>query len=836
MGTLLHDLRFALRLLRKSPGFTLVAVATLAIAIAANTVVFTGVNAVLLRPLPYAEPDQLVRVYSQFPRQDLFKFWLSTPEYFDLQREARSLSSLGAWYSQNTNFTGGDRPVSVRATYISAPLLDTLGVRPLLGRGLSPEEDRNNGPQAAIIGYDLWQRSFRGASDVVGKSVQVAGRTTTIVGVMPKGFDFPGDGTQLWGSLQLDPEDKDYGSHYLSLVGRLKPGTSVDAANADLHDLVTHWAAEHQNDPVLFPGGGYGGPDPINHPLVVRSLKGEVVEGARGLLWLMQGVVAFVLLIACANIANLLIARAEVRRGEIAVRTAMGASRWRVARQLVIESLVLGVCGAGVGLLVTPWALDGLLALLPQGTPRASEIGIDWRVVAFAVASALAASLVFGLAPVVHTRSSGLASALAAAASRATVGRRAAQLRRALIVAEIALATVLVAGSGLFLRSFIALQRVDAGFDPEGLVAFDLLLPSATVKNEEVTRFWSDLHDRLAQVPGVESVTAVAGLPPNREANKNDIYFPGRTQDPKGPIWNVDYWQFAFEGFEKTMGARIVRGRSFERSDDENGQLVAMVNESFARRFWPGEDAVGKHVLAAYFDDPEITIVGVYADLKNGGLREPAGTEIVFPIRQQDVFVARAKDGSVRIGPQRLVSFVLRAKSDPRALFASAREAVGSFAPTLPVAHLQTMNGALYDDVAKPRFLTAMILGFAALALVMALVGVYGVMSYSVVQRSQEIGIRMALGAPPGRVLGMLLRQGLALAALGTAIGLVLAFALQRVLAHTLSGLLFGASTLDASLVAAIVAPLVGVALLASYVPARRASRLRPMLAMRVEA
>jgi putative ABC transport system permease protein len=826
MGTLLHDLRFAVKLLQKSTAFTLVSVLTLALAIAANTVVFTGVNAVLLQPLPYEQPDRLVRVYTEFPRQQLTKFYLSAPEYFDLARETRAFDSMGAWVSATANLTGSDQPQSVPRSFFTASALSTLGVKPALGRGFSAEEDVPGGAQVVLISYELWQRSFWGDLGVLGKTVEVNGVSTTVIGVMPKGFDFPGNGAQLWSPLALDPAAGDdvRASHSYNVIARTKPGVTVDAANADLKDLATAWSAAH---PQLH----Y--PDPLLHPMVARSLKGEIVESARPLLWMLQGIVFFVLLIASVNVSNLLVARADVRRGEIAVRMALGAGRARLARLFLVESFVLGVCGAAVGLLVTPWALDAMIGLLPEGTPRAHEIRIDSAVLAFAVTSALAASLLFGLAPILHTRSSALAEALASAANRATGTKRSLLIRRSLVVAEIALATVLVTGAGLFARSFVALQKVDPGFVPQNAVLFDLLVPRANVPDDpSLVRFYEDLRDRLARIPGVESAAGVWLPPPRRFAQMNDIWFPGRTPDPKGPVWNVDYWQVVVGDHIEALGGRLVAGRRFSPGDDEHGQRVALVNEAFVRKFWPGEDAVGKHVRAIDPTDPDLTIVGVVGDMKYAGLDQPTGSEIVFPAAQVDSDSKFAQAASV----PRNMTFVLRTHADPRAVFASARTAVAAAAPGIPLSRMRTMEDAVFDDVAQPRLLTALVLGFAGIALVMALVGVYGVMSYSIVQRSREIGIRIALGAPPGRVVGMLLRQGLALAGTGIAVGQALSFALQRVLAHSLSGLLFGPSSLDAAMVTAVVGALGAVALLACYVPARRASGIHPMTSMRVEA
>ncbi len=535
---MLQDVRFALRLLLKNFGFTAVAIATLGLAVAANAVVFSIVNAILIRPLPYANPEQLVRVYMEFKSLGLDQFSMSAPEFLDLVHDARSFSSVGAWRARDyaVNLTGGDRPVAANAAYVSASLLPTLGVEPMKGRVLDPSEDTPGDPRAVVMSYGLFNRAFGADPKIVGSTVYLNAMPVTVVGVMPKGFDYP-EGTDLWVPLQLTPAEiataRKYGNHQYYTVARLKPGVTIQDARAELEVLMRTWHAAH-------PSEEEDSVNPDTHRMVLREMHPDSVGSVKVSLLVLQAAVVFVLLIACANISNLLLARAEARSGEIAVRSALGASRRRIVRQFLTESLVLGWLGAGLGILLAMWGLDAALAFLPEGgVPREGEIHLDNAVLIYAVAVSMGTSLLFGLAPIVHTGGD-LASSLRAAGQRATDGLRKQSFRRALIVAEVALAIVLVIGAGLMIRSFVRLQRVDLGFDPHHMAALQIHLPDKTYPTDQAKlAFWTRLRDTTASLPGVESATVSRELPPQQHDRYNSFHIVGRPDPGEHHPFNV---------------------------------------------------------------------------------------------------------------------------------------------------------------------------------------------------------------------------------------------------------------------------------------------------------
>jgi predicted permease len=535
--------------------------------------------------------------------------------------------------------------------------------------------------------------------------------------------------------------------------------------------------------------------------------------------------VAFVLLIACANISNLLLARAEARSGEIAIRASLGATRGRMARQFLTESVVLGLAGAAVGIVLAVWGLDGTIALLPEGVPRASEITLDPGVLAFAVGVSVVASLLFGLAPIIHAHGN-LGEAGRNTAQRATGGTGKQLLRRGLVVTEVALAIVLVAGAGLMLRSFAQLQKVNLGFDPRNVLTLDVQLPPRTYpSDDDVLAFWKRLREGAAALPGVKSASLVYGLPPQREVNANDFMIVGRPHLKGTPPQIIDYWQSAVDDHMATLGLHLVRGRDIQASDDVNAPGVVLANEAMAKKFFPGEDALGKRIVVSSLPDkdPQQTIVGIVADVKNGGVDAPSGTEVYIPLRQmpQLEFVPRA------------LHLVVRSEGDPRALFGTMRSYVASLDPNLPIAYLRTMDRVVYSVIAKPRFVATLLSVFAGIALLMAAIGIYGVMAYTVERRTQELGIRMALGADAGRLKSMLVKQGLALAGIGVLLGLAAAGGVSVALQTWAARLLFEVESLDPITYAVVVVVTLGVAAVASYVPARRATRIHPMTAMR---
>jgi predicted permease len=805
------DLRYAFRQLAKYPGFTAVAVLTLALGIGANSAIFSVVNGVLLQPLPYRQSDRLVYLYSRFPTLGFDEFWISPPEYRELQERAHSFSSIGAWRTGRVNVAGTESPVRVTAASVSAEFFTTLGVSPIAGRPFTTEEDRPDGPAVAVISNGLWQRVFGGDPNLVGSRLQIDGAPATITGVMPPGFDIEDAGVDVWVPLQLAAHPVDRTSHYLNLVGRLAPGVSLEQARTEMRALVAGWRE-------AVPAGHV--PTPDNHPIAMRSLQEQMTGGVRTALWLLLAAVGLVLLIAVANVGNLLLAKSEGRRREVAVRFAIGAGRRRLVRQFLTESLVLAVLGGAVGLFLGYIGLPLLLATSPDSLPRLREIGLDWWVVAFTISVSLIAGLLFGLAPLLHLSGRSMAVSLKEGARRATAAAARQRVRRGLVVAEVALAVVLAIGAGLLIRSLDALHRVDPGFDPHGLLTFQLYVPEARYTDATAAgAFYASLLDRIEGLPGVQSAAAMDGLPPLRNVNANDTEFEGVERTPDRPF-NVDYYQFVQGDYFETMGIPVVEGRGFELGDDANGPPVVLVNETLARLYYPGQSPLGRHINPG--DAPFwFTIVGVVKDVKQGGLSQPTGTELYFNNPQ----VAAAGL------PVRAMNIVVRTSRPPLALAGEVRETVHELDPSLPVAHVQTMEQNIAETIRRPRFLTLLLGIFAALALALAAVGTYGVLAYTVAERSHEIGIRMAVGAQGGHVLGMVLKSGLALTGAGLGLGVLGAVGATRLMRT----LLFGVATTDATTFVLAPVVLAAVATAACVIPALRATRVDPADALRYE-
>jgi predicted permease len=817
MSSLWADLRFALRLLAKAPGHTAVLVLTLALGIGASTTIFSVVNSVILRPLPFQEPERLVRVYTEWPSMGLHRFAMSPPEYFDYVRDCRSCQTVAAYRFDEASITGGDRPVRVPAANVTHTFLPALGVAPLLGRTFTAEEDRHGGdPTVVVLGHGLWQRAFGGDPAIVGKTIQLFAMPVKVVGVMPAGFDFPSS-AEAWWPLKLDPASTQRGAHNYQVVVRLAPGATQASAQAEVTSLITAWSKTFAHN------------DPTKHPMVVLPFQSEVVGSLASSLWLLQGAVLFVLLIAVANVANLLLARAESRGREVAVRHALGATRSRLVRQLVTESLVVGLIGGALGVLVAVWALDATIALIPPSAPRIREISLDGTALIFALGCTLASSLLFGLAPILHTRRTDVQSSLKEGSQRSTASRSRLHVRRILVIAEVALAVVLVIGCALMLRSFVAMQRVDLGMRPDHLLTFEIELPAKTYADTAARNgFWQRTQERLKALPGVTSVTLMNGLPPVRPIIANDLGLPGKTPKPGATGWNVDYWSVVGDHWLETVGARLVRGRTLLPSDSKGTPGVALVNEAFAAKFFPGEDPVGKLIQIVPWEEtvPPQTIVGVVADIKQQGVDQAAGTEVFFPVWQFADLVGEGVLGE---------TVVLRTTGDPAALAPAVQRAMAELDPTLPVSKLRTMNDVLWEAVARPRFLTFLLGAFAVLAVLLAAIGIYGVMAYTVAQRTHEIGIRMALGARPAEVRRLVLRQAGVLSIAGVLVGLAAALVLRFGLGTTLASLLFGGGLGDPLLVGAVTFVVLIAALIATWIPARRATRVEPTVALRAE-
>ena len=823
------NFRYGLRMLARNPLFTTAAILCLALGAGATTAIFSVVNAVMLRPLPYAHAGRLVRVFTEFPKEvsssssgGFRHFWFSPPEFFEVTRDAQSWEDFEAWVNGPVNLAGQDEPVRATASFVTGGLLDMLGVQPALGRLLTPEDDRPNVPVTAVLSYGLWQRAFAGDSKVLHRDIRLNGAPCTVVGVMPRGFNFPPgevNPSELWTPVQLDPAARNRGSHFLSVLARLRPGVTMAQAQSEMARYVIHSSQTRARNDHPF--------DPVEHPIVLAGFQDEIVHNVRPALLVLLGAVGFVLLIACVNVANLLLARSESRRREIAVRAAMGAGAGRLLRQFIAEGTLLSLAGAALGLVV---ALGGLRLLAATGAgsiPRAEEISIDWRVLLFSLAVALATGLVFGLTPILHARPSTLHDTLKSAVGRATASAGANRFRSALVACELALALVLLIGSGLMVKAFWKLQEVNSGLNPSHLLTMQISLPPASYTTEtQADGFWSALVARVTALPGVESAAMASGLPPIRQINANTTAIENLDPSLGGPMPTVDYYNYVDASYFRTVGTRLVEGRLLTPGDAHGAAPVVVINQTMARAFWPRESAIGHRLKPEFRPQAQWrTIVGVVADIKNGGLDKPTGTELYIPYLQVS---------TVPTVTNRFVggaALLVRTKTDPLALAGPARAQIHALDATIPLANLRTMEEVMARSVSRPRFLTLLMTLFSALSLVLAALGIYGVISYAVAQRTAEIGIRMALGARSGDVLRLVGASGLRIALAGTAAGALGALALTRYL----SGLLFGVSSLDAGTFLAMAGVLAAATMLACMIPARRAGRINPTVALRYE-
>jgi predicted permease len=819
METLWQDVQFAVRMMRKNLGFTTAAVLCLMLGIGATTGIFTVVNAVLLQPLPYSHPEQLIRIYTEFPtfpNGGLHRFWTSGPEFLDLRRDTHSWASLDAWITGGANLAGKTQPVRVTAAYVSGGLLESLAVAPIKGRLISQTDDVPGAQVVADISYGTWQTVFAGDSNVVGRETYLDGLKCTIIGVMPKGFQFPlgeQEPAQIWTALRFDPANPgNRGGHNYYLLGRLKPGVSGVAAQGELASLVQSYGEKRVPKTHSF--------HPKTHTIVSFPLQAEVVSSVRPALLMLLGAVGFVLLIASVNVANLLLARAEARRREIAIRGALGAGLVRLARQFVTEGILLALCGAGLGVALAFAGVRLVQLTNAGGIPRADEISMDWRVLLFTLGTSVITGILFGLAPLAPLVVSGISESLKDTAGSTTVAAGAQIFRRILVAGELAMALVLLIGCGLMLRAFWKLQEVHTGMHAEGVLTMRVSLPSGTyTNNAKITDFWTRFEGRLRNLPGVQSAALASGLAPLRPPNMNDTEIEGFVQTEGGPIQNVDFYQSVSNDYFTTMGIRLMDGRLFESRDVQDAPEVAVVNKTMAMTFWPHQNALGRHVRPGG-NKTWCTVIGIVDDVKNAGLDRPAGTEIYLPFRQpsgqgsSDMYVVMRAQGG-----------------DPRAMAGAVREQLDEIDPTLPVADVRLMEDVLSRAQARPRFLTLLLSLFSGVALALATVGIYGVVSYSVARRTKEFGLRMVLGAQGGDVLGLVMKQGAGMILIGVAAGLVLAFVFTRLMAS----LLFGVTATDVPTYASVTIVLFGVALTACYVPARRATRVDPIQTLRYE-
>ncbi|HXV62293.1 MAG TPA: ABC transporter permease [Vicinamibacteria bacterium] len=812
MTSILQELKYALRSLSKKPSFTFVVVGTLGLGIGANTAIFGVIKAILLSPLAYEDPDRVVMVWSRWQGWD--KTWVSNAELLDYEERAKTLSRIGAWSSRSVNLTGEGEPERVAAAAVTEGLFPALGVSPFLGRAFTPEEDRPGNDAVAILGWTLWQRRYGGRADIVGRSVEVDGHRRTVVGVMPRSFKLPLDyqeegSTELWVPLAIDRQNLSRGSHGLFAAARLTPGVSVAQATADLKAITAQLTEE----------GLY--PPQMRFEAFAVTVADEVTGSIRPALVVLLVAVGFLLLIACANVANLLLARADARQREIAVRTALGASRRRLVQQLLIESIVLACLGGALGLALAYGGTVVLRAWSPGSVPRVAEVGVDGTVLLFTLAVSVATGVLFGLVPALRASRLDIADAFKEGSHGSTVGARRQWLRRALVVSELGLAVVLLIGAGLTLRSFWELRKIEPGFDASNVLTFRLSLPQPTYPDPmDVVRFYNELLEKVRSISGVQHAGAVRLLPLTSTMGDWSIVIEGREprpgDNPKGD------WQVVSEGYFEAMGVQLAEGRGIGREDRAETVQVVVINQTMANIYWPGESAIGKRFRMGGPDRPWITIVGIVKDERQNEINEIVKEKFYRPMAQFHV-----SSGS----PTRAMTLVVKTAADPSSVLVPIRDTIRSLDPNVPVYDVQTMEDVVSASVSEPRF-TLMLLGlFACVSLILASVGIYGVLSYLVGQRTHEIGIRMALGAGAGAVLRMVLKQAALLALAGVVLGVALALGLTRLM----TGLLYGVRPTDPLTFSGIVVVLVSVALVASYAPARRAARVDPMRALRTE-
>jgi putative ABC transport system permease protein len=801
MNTLVQDIRYGLRMLVKHKGFTAVAIIALALGVGANTAIFSLVNGVLLRPLAFPDANRIVYFEGQNPSQRITDSNVSYLDFIDWSQQSDLFASTAAFYTASSNLgADGGEPERVPRAGVTISFFNVIGVQPFLGRVFRPEEDQPNTQTVVIVSHGLWKRRFGSDPSIIGKQVQINARPVTVVGVMPPGFDFPFE-TQVWvtSGVELSKEPRENRSW--SVVARMQPGVDLKQAQSRISAINAKLAKQ-------FPetNKGWDARLSVLHELLVRQVKPSLLA--------LLGAVGAVLLIACANVANLLLARGAARQKEIAIRAAMGASRTRVVRQMLTESLLLSVIGGIAGLLLSIWLTDALISMLPEGAPRIDQIGIDYRVLAFAFGISALTGVIFGLAPALQASKLDVTSSLKEG-GRTGEGYRRTSARSLLLIGEVALSLVLLVGAGLLIQSFVRLQEVRPGFNPHNVLMACLAVPAAKYKEEQRPEFFRQLVERLENAPGVQAAGGGVNLPLYASN-----YAIGRGFIPEGRPLTVDE---AFDASYSTVTGNYFRalqipllaGRLFDVRDNADSPKVAVVNESLAKRhFGSPAGAIGKRLNIWRDEKFPREIVGVVGDTKAGLLEAENGAQIYIPHTQEASW--------------NFMGLVIRTAGDPSAFANTLRREVQAIDKDQPIYNLRTFDDVVMNSLGTRRVSMQLFTVFACAALLLAAVGIYGVMAYSVTQRTQEIGIRMALGAQKGDVLRMIVRQGMTLTIIGVGVGLLGAFALTRVIAN----LLFGVGASDPATFVAISFLLVGVAFIACYLPARRAAKLDPMIAL----
>jgi putative ABC transport system permease protein len=818
MNTLWQDLHYGLRMLLKHPGVTAIAVLTLALGIGANTAIFSVVNAVLLNPLPYKQPDRLVSLWENVPSHGRWR--VAPANFFDWKKQNTVFEDVSAFGASSLTLTGDGEPEQLIGTRVSSGYFAVVGVDPMIGRAFLPEEHERGKGQVVILGHAFWQRRFGGDRSILNRSVTLDGANYTVVGVMRAGI-YPGWPT-TGGRINFDEQQQQFWvpmsftaqwaalrtAHVLGVLARLKPGVSLEQATTDMNTLAARLEQEHTEN------RGEG--------IVVNPFINEVVGDVRPALFTLLGAVGLVLLIACANVAGLLLAQHAGRNKEIAIRAALGAGRLRLVRQFFLEGLVLSLIGTAAGLAIAALGTRVLLQFVPAGVPRLAQVGLDLRVLGFTMLISLGTCLIFGLVPAWHASKVDLHTALEQSGRTSGPGASRLRFRQLLVVFQVSIAVMLVIGAGLLIKSFWLLQRVDPGFQAEGVLSAGLTLPASKYADPaQINNFHKQLLERISALPGVKTATIAYDHP--LQSNWLDAFqIEGRVATAEGQSPSANFLPVGPDYFD-TVGVRLAAGRKFMPQDDQDHPGVAIVNESFVRHYFPNENALGQRMRPSppgrIWNNQRLTsfeIVGIVHDVKLAGLEAPAEPAYYLPASQ---------------APLQDMTLLVRTTADPLSVVGAVRGAVLSIDPNQPISNVSTLEKVVDDSIAQRR-LNMLLMGlFGGLALLLSAVGIYGLLSHAVTQRTQEMGIRMALGAQVGDVLKLVLRQGMMLALAGEAIGLVAAFLLTRLI----RGLLFGVTPNDATTFVAVAGVLAVVALLACYLPARRATKVDPLVALRYE-
>ena len=809
LADLWQDLRYGLRTLLKNPGFTIVAVVALALGIGANSAIFSVVNSVLLRPLPFKSPKQLVMVWENAVHLGFPKNTPSPPSFLDWQRQNTVFTGMAAMSERSFNLTGVGEPERLEGRRVSANLFDLLGVPTLLGRTFVPDDDRP-GTHVALLSYSLWQRSFGSDPSIIGRAVTLNGESYTVIGVMPRGVHLHAYGNwndELWVPIAFTNEEStNRGTHFLEVIARIKPGITLKQAQAEMETIAARLAKEYPKYNTRIGA-------------TVMPLHEEMVGDIKPALLILLGAVGFVLLIACANVANLLLARAAVREKEIALRLALGASRSRLTRQFLTESVLLAFLGGGFGLLLALAGIRVLKTFIPPNIPQTQTISIDGKVLLFTALTALLTGIVFGLAPAMHASHSNLNESMKEGGRDSASGRKGNRLRDLLVIGEVAVSFILLVGAGLLINSFLHLRNLDPGFRADHLLTMKVDLSELKYPDgERRSVFFDEVLRRIRVLPGVQSVAVAGNLPLTYNGDSATIAVEG-IPDPPPDQWPDVIYRAIGPGYFSTMGIPLIRGHDFTDQDRADSKKVVVISEKTAEHYWPGEDPIGKRVKpdATNSDVPWREVIGVVKDVRQNDFIAQPKMQMYFNYRQLKDLAANA--------------LIVRTSVDPMSLATPVRNSIWAVDKDQPVADVDTMDHIVSAAIARQRFSMLLLGIFAASALMLAAVGIYGVMSYSVTQRTHEIGIRMALGARRADVLQMTIKQGLKLVSVGMILGLVAAFLLTRIL----TSLLFGVSATDPITFIGISLVLLAVAILASYIPALRATKVDPIIALRAQ-